>query len=115
MLPIVAPILAAAGIILLIDDPAIRAALLIIIALFAVCVWFVHGHNRLDSYLAARRRRRARFWLMTFMSIGGGCRPDATVSPEPIAALAEVDTLDCGGRSCAVTEVAGSTLITVTE
>lgn len=73
----------------------------------------------LDEVTSSRPRRAPRGWPFLALALvlaAGGCRPEAaTVVPEPAVALAEVDTLDCGGRSCAVTEVAGVTLITVTE
>lgn len=63
-----------------------------------------------------RRHRVFPFVALALVIVSGGCRPTAPPrTPVPIAALAEVEALDCGGRSCAIIEVAGATMITVTE
>jgi hypothetical protein len=62
--------------------------------------------------------RRHRVWPFVALALVtlSGCRPELTRIPEPVAALAEVETLDCGGaRGCAITDVAGATMITVLE
>lgn len=69
-----------------------------------------------DEFCNPSPRRRRVFPFVALLLIAGGCRQVAPPrAPEPVVALAEVETLDCGGRSCAVTEVAGATLITVSE
>ena len=63
-----------------------------------------------------RRFRVFPFVALALVAIGGGCRPAAPLrAPAPVAALAEVETLDCGARACAITEVGGATMITVLE
>ena len=70
--------------------------------------------QRLDDAMAPRARRAPPGWpFIGALVLGVGCR--STVPPRPPVALAEVETLECGGRVCAVTEVAGATMITVTE
>ena len=61
--------------------------------------------------------RRHRVWpFVALVLVAGGCRPAAPPrTPEPVIALAEVETLDCGATTCAIIEVAGATLITVIE
>lgn len=62
--------------------------------------------------------RRHRVWPFVVLALSSavGCRHAAPPrAPEPVAALAEVQTLDCGARACAMIEVAGATMITVLE
>lgn len=70
----------------------------------------------IDGYFNASPRRHRVWPFVALVLVAGGCRPDAPPrAPEPVIALAEVQTLDCGGRSCAIIEVAGATMITVLE
>jgi hypothetical protein len=69
-----------------------------------------------DSLFNPSPRRHRVFPFVALALVAGGCRPAAPpLAPEPIAALAEVETLDCGAQACAVTEVGGATMITVLE
>lgn len=69
-----------------------------------------------DEFFNTSPRRWRVFPFVALALVAGGCRPAAPLrAPEPAVALAEVETLDCGARVCAVTEVAGATMITVLE
>jgi hypothetical protein len=76
------------------------------------------GHGRrffrsLDEACAPYPRRHG-VWPFVGLLVLAACRSAAPAIP-PTAGLAEVATLECGARVCAVTEVAGVTMVTVAE
>ena len=98
------------------DHPGAVFTLVMLLGVLAVARRGRRIANGVDGFCNPSPRRFRVFPFVALALIAGGCRPVAAPrSPEPVIALAEVETLDCGGRSCAVTEVAGATMITVIE
>ena len=101
-----------------VDHPLVQLAAILAVMILSVRIAGRAGRRffrQLDDACNPSPRRYRVWPFVAVALVAGGCRPEPTRTPEPIAALAEVETLDCGGRSCAVTEVGGATMITVLE
>lgn len=103
-----------------VEHPLLRIAGILIACFVAVLPFSGVGRwiaRRVDDACNRRPRRRSGVRLLAVLLLAASaCRPSApSRAPEPVAALAEVETLDCGARACAVTEVAGATMITILE
>lgn len=103
-----------------VEHPLLRIAAILLLAVAAIG-YATKGRRffrQLDELTSSRPRRYRVFPFvgLALVAGAGGCRPEPQLrAPEPVAALAEVETLDCGARACAVTEVGGATMITVLE
>jgi len=96
---------------LLVQHAGARLLLLVLLTLATFTWWAMRLTHRADAISDRMRRLGRRGALAFLLTALGACRPQPALAPEP----ADIMALDCGARTCSISQAAGVAVVWVSE